>query len=335
MKKLSLCLLVVVMTILSSQALSDQKLLERQNVQQFVDDMVKNHGFKRKEVESWLKEATFQPQIIKAMNTPYEKKNWDVYSSIFLTDDRVQKGVAFWAQNEKTLAAAQKKYHVPASIIVSIIGVETLYGQRQGNYRVLDALTTLAFDYPKRSPFFTKELREFFLLSKELGVSPEQFKGSYAGAIGAPQFMPSSYRFYAVDFTGNGQRDLMKDNRDVIGSVANYIHRHGWNMSEPVAEPALIKGDGIKHIETNTKKANYTLQKLSKAGVKSVGGQQSMPHQAGLIELATKSGAAYWIAFPNFYVITRYNTSPQYALVVYLLSNQLQASWEKSQQHKA
>lgn len=334
MKKLGVMMMTVVLALFSFQAMADAELLKKKNVQKFVNDMVKNHGFKREKVESWLIEAKFQPQIIRSMNKPYEKKSWDVYQSIFLTKDRVQKGVAYWAENEKALMAAQKKYNVPASLIVSIIGVETLYGQRQGNYRVLDALTTLAFDYPKRAKFFTKELREFFLLSKELGVSPTQFKGSYAGAIGTPQFMPSSYRFYAVDFTGNGKRDLIKDHRDVIGSVANYIHKHGWRMNEAVAEPASVNGKGIEKIKTNTRQATYTLNKLSEAGIKPVKSEKNSPKKAGLIELITKKGEAYWIAFPNFYVITRYNTSPQYALVVYLLSQQLQADWNLSQKNK-
>ncbi len=311
---------------------ADAALVKRPAVKQFINQMVEKYGFTQKQVTQWLEEAQFQPKIIEAMNRPYEKKSWDVYQALFLTPERVKKGVAFWKANQKTLQRAYQKYGVPPQIIVAIIGVETLYGERQGNHRVLDALTTLAFDYPKRSKFFTKELREYLILCRELGISPTELKGSYAGAIGTPQFMPSSYRFYAVDFTGNGKRDLVNDNQDVIGSIANYFHRHGWKDKEAVAEPATVKGKGYKGIKVNAKRAEYSLQNLLNAGVVPSHKLVKPPKKMGLIELDTKSGEGFWVAYPNFYVITRYNTSPQYALVVYLLSQQLQNQWASANQ---
>ncbi|WP_133129485.1 lytic murein transglycosylase B [Legionella yabuuchiae] len=320
-------LIVIGLLIVSYSAQADEALVKRKEVQQFINSMVKQDGFNRQQLVTWLKEAQFQPQIIESMNRPYEKKSWDVYKALFLTPERVRKGIAFWQANQKALEQAEQKFGVPPHIIVAIIGVETLYGERQGNYRVLDALTTLAFNYPKRAPFFKKELKEYLILCKEQGVSPTEFKGSYAGAIGKPQFMPSSYRYYAVDFTGNGKRDLINDDQDVIGSVANYFHKHGWKLNDQVAEPAKIEGSGYKGIRTNSRTADYDLNKLISVGIKPEHSFSNNPKKAGLIELNTDEGEVFWVAYPNFYVITRYNTSPQYALVVYLLSQQLKHYW--------
>ncbi|RUR11732.1 lytic murein transglycosylase B [Legionella septentrionalis] len=310
-----------------SIAHADESLLKRKDVQRFVSDMVRHHGFDKRQLLAILREAQYQPQIIESMNKPFEKKTWDVYKALFLTEERVQKGIEFWRMNQAALEKAQKRFGVPAHIIVAIIGVETLYGERQGNYRVLDALSTLAFYYPKRAEFFTKELKEYLLLCREQRVSVTEYKGSYAGAIGKPQFMPSSYRFYAVDFTGNGKRDLVNDDRDVIGSVANYFHKHGWIMNEGVAEPAIVNGSSYKQIQSNARKAEYDYSRIVAAGITPVVQAANHPHKVGLIELTTPEGQEFWLAYPNFYVITRYNTSPQYALVVYLLSQQLQRQW--------
>lgn len=306
---------------------ADDALVRRKDVQAFMQQMVRQHHFDRKQLTAILKEAVYQPQIIESMDKPFEKKTWDVYRDLFLTPERVQAGIAFWQQNQKALARAQKEYGVPAHVIVAIIGVETLYGKHQGNYRVLDALTTLAFHYPKRADFFRKELGEYLLLCREQGVAANQYLGSYAGAMGKPQFMPSSYRFYAVDFTGNGRRDLMNNDDDAIGSVANYFHRHGWKMNGEVAEPALIRGSHYKQFQTNTKTPNYAYHRLLAAGVKPSSSPMHPPAKAGLIELTTPTGPEFWLAYPNFYVITHYNTSPQYALVVYLFSQQLHNKW--------
>ena len=302
---------------------ADAALLKRQDVQAFIKTMVDQHGFKRDELTNALREAQYQPKIIESMDRPYEKKTWDVYKSLFLTPERVQAGLNFWSENKATLARAEKVFGVPAPVIVAIIGVETLYGKHQGTYRVLDALTTLAFNYPKRAEFFTKELREYLLLCRDHHGSPTQYMGSYAGAMGKPQFMPSSYRFYAVDFSGNQRPNLMSNDEDVIGSVANYFHQHGWKMHEEVVQPAYVRGSRYKTLAMNSKFADYEYQRLLKAGVRPAKRDSNHPQKAGVIELMTNVGQEYWFAYPNFYVITRYNTSPQYALVVYLLSQQL------------
>ncbi len=312
-------------------AYSDTALLQRKDVQLFVDDMVAHHHFDKKQLIADLSEAKSQPQIIQSMDKPYEKKTWDVYKALFLTPARLQAGLDFWRANQKELEIAQKKFGVPAEVIVAIIGVETLYGKNQGNYRVLDALTTLAFDYPKRSEYFTKELKEYLLLCREHGVPVTYYKGSYAGAMGKPQFMPSSYRFYAVNFAGRGRVDLINDDKDVISSVANYFHQHGWVMNDMVAQPAIVRGARYRHLTTNNKFPDYSFKHLIASGIRPSSMIAHHPAKAGIIELMTHQGEEYWVAYPNFYVITRYNTSPQYALVVYLLSQQLGRQWASLQ----
>lgn len=303
----------------------DAALLKRPEVQSFITSMVRQHQFDRKQLTAILTEAKFQPKIIEAMDRPYEKKDWDIYQALFLTNDRLNRGIEFWKANKNALAKAEKEYGVPASLIVAIVGVETYYGKNQGDYRVLDALTTLAFDYPKRAPFFSKELAEYLLLCREQKVSATHYLGSYAGAIGKPQFMPSSYRAYAVDFEGVGRADLRSKDADVISSVANYMHRHGWAYNQPVTEPVSVSSLETKNLVMNSKFPNYLSSQLLKTGVSPLNTTMipSKPSKAGVIELNTAKGEEYWMAYPNFYVITHYNTSPQYALVVHLLSQQL------------
>ncbi len=314
---------------------ADAALLEKKPAQVFIQDMVERYGFKRNEVKEALREAKFQPRIIELMNQPYEKKTWDVYRAIFLTSERLDGGIKFWKDNQESLARAEKEFGVPASMIVAILGVETRYGEKQGTYRVLDALTTLAFYYPKRSAYFKRELKEYLLLCKEQKAPVTQYVGSYAGAIGQPQFMPSSYRMYAVDFKqagSNSYPDLVRENKDVIASIANYFKRHGWKSGEEVVEPARVKGKGYEALQTNSRRANYAYKKLVKSGVTLAEPVKNLPKKAGLIELQVKNDSnVYWLAYPNFYVIMRYNVSPQYALVVHLLSQQLQSRFEAQQ----
>lgn len=314
----------------SSVSFADPGFVQRKDVQQFIQKMANEHGFQKNELIALMDTVTLQPQIIDSMNRPYEQKNWDEYKQIFLTPQRIQGGIEFWRDNQKSLEKAEKLYDVPANVIVAIIGVETLYGKNQGGYRVLDALSTLAFNYPKRSVFFTKELGEYLLLCREQQVSPGQHLGSYAGAMGKPQFMPSSYRYYAANFDGDPKKDLMNDNNAVIASVANYFHKHGWANNQGVAQPAAIRGNGYKRLNTSFKNAVYSISHLTAMGVKPVTAAENQPGKAGLIKLITQHGQEFWLAYPNFYVITRYNTSPQYALAVYLLSQQLKNQWAQA-----
>lgn len=312
---------------LSFSTYAETAFTQRKDVQAFINKMVKEHHFTAKELTATLKQVKLQPQIIDSMERPYEKKNWDVYRDIFLTQARVSGGLNYWTANRTMLEKAQKKYGVPPEIIIAILGVETLYGERQGDNRVLDALATLAFNYPKRSAYFTHELKEYLLLCREHKVPATQYKGSYAGAIGQPQFMPSSYRNFAVDFHNKGIRDLVNNNDDTIASIANYFKAHGWTTNAGVAQNAKLIGTRYKNLQINPRRANYTYSQLLANGVKPITAAQNHPARAALIELMTSQGKEYWVAYPNFFVITRYNSSPQYALAVYLLSQQLKSQW--------
>ena len=318
---------LTLLCLLSFSTYSNTAFTQRKDVQAFIKNMVKNYHFNAQQLTETMNQVQIQPQIIESMEKPYEKKNWDEYRDIFLTPKRLQGGLDFWTANQKTLEKVEQRYGVPPEIIIAILGVETLYGERQGDDRVLDALATLAFDYPKRAPFFTKELKEYLLLCREHAVPATYYRGSYAGAMGKPQFMPSSYRYYAVDYKNKGKRDLIGDNDDSIASIANYLHKHGWKFKEGIAQHATVAKNHSKHIHINPRSANYHYSQLEAAGVKPVTASHNHPNRAGLIELVTKEGNEYWIAYPNFFVITHYNSSPQYALVVYLLAQQLKQQW--------
>ena len=294
------------------------------NRSQFVDKFVSKYQWKKNEVENILNQAKHQQAIIDAMNKPAEGKPWHQYRPIFLTDSRIKGGVEFWNKHQDTLAKAEKQFGVPAQIIVAIIGVETRYGGYTGKYRVLDAISTLAFDYPKRSKFFSSELEQFLLLHKEEDVSITETLGSYAGAMGMPQFISSSYRAYAIDFDGDGKRDLLHSIPDIIGSVANYFAKHGWKTGEAIAEPLpeakLVKSLNTKSLKPSTTVADFYRNHISLFATTN----QEMPVRQ--LELKAKKGKEYWASYWNFYVITRYNHSPLYAMAVFQLSQEIARS---------
>ncbi len=210
----------------------------RADVQAFVDELAREHGFDRKALLRLFAAARYQPKIVAAMQRPLlEPPKWYEYAPSFLSPARIGGGVAWWSAHAGELARAEEAYGVPAEIIVAIVGVETFYGRNTGGYRALDALSTLAFDYPRRAAFFRGELKQFLLLARDLGVPPQTLKGSYAGALGLPQFMPGSYRNFAVDFDHDGRVDLWKDGDDVVGSVGNFLARHDWQRGQPVLLP--------------------------------------------------------------------------------------------------
>lgn len=273
--------------------------------------------------EAWaeriLQAATRKQSILTAISRPAEKtKPWYEYRQIFITDKRIREGVDFANTHAKILEAVSEQTGVPASIIVAIIGVETFYGRITGSYRVIDALSTLAFDYPKRSPFFTKELENFLLLAYESGKDPLSLKGSYAGAMGYGQFMPSSYRAYAKDYDGDGVADIWANPADAIYSVANYLVAHGWQAGEPVIVPAA--GDqAAPSVYDQGLKPTLTVGKLATMGVAPLVATDISMSATPLAFMGAE-GPEYWLGLPNFYVITRYNHSAMYALSVWQLS---------------
>jgi membrane-bound lytic murein transglycosylase B len=288
----------------------------------FVSEMAEQHGFDKAELAKLLAGARYRQKIIDAITRPAEGMSWERYRPIFVTDSRASEGVEFWNRHQRLLEQAQQKYGVPPEIIVAIIGVETRYGRHAGSYPVIDALATLAFGYPRRADFFRRQLEEFLLLSREEKVNPASATGSYAGAMGQPQFIPSSYRSYAVDFDGNGQRDLWNSTADVIGSVAAYFKRHGWRPGERIT--LRVEGAGRQHdrfVEAGMK-PSIKLGELKTAGI---GGDTGLGPErlASLIRLEGREGDEYWLGLDNFYVITRYNHSNLYAMAVYQLSREI------------
>jgi membrane-bound lytic murein transglycosylase B len=290
--------------------------------QAFVEQMVRKHGFDRADLTRLLEDAAFQQGIVDAISRPAESKPWHLYRPIMLTRERIEGGVEFWSANAAALARAEAQYGVPPEVVTAIIGVETKYGRNTGRHRVLDALVTLAFGYPKRAPFFRSELENFLLMAREEGLDARELKGSYAGAMGRAQFMPSSFRNFAVDFDGDGRRDLWTNDTDAIGSVASYLARHGWRRGEPVAFPADGAGpEQRRFVEAGVKPA-YTLGDLTAAGIRAPAGlARGTP--ASLIELETEDGSEFWLGMFNFYVITRYNRSTLYAMAVHQLSQEI------------
>ncbi len=288
---------------------------------QFASETAAAHDVSPDAVAAMLSQAKYQQSIIDAITRPAEGKPWKAYRPIFMTAKRITDGRAFLAEHRDALAKVEADTGVPAELIVAIIGVETSYGRITGSYRVLDALYTLAFFYPKRAPFFRSELAQVFALAKEESLDLPALKGSYAGAMGWGQFMPSSYRAYARDGDGDGKRDLFGSLPDVFASVANYFVAHGWKSGEPVALPAR-RDDGAVEFKPETMEAKFSLLELSEKGYRP---RVAVGHAAPatLLTLDGEHGAEYWITFQNFYVISRYNRSPLYSLAVYQLSQAL------------
>jgi len=295
---------------------------KRKSVKSFIRDMVKTEKFDEKELTQLFKKIKIRGDILKAIKRPAEAKPWHQYRKIFLTRERIQGGVKFWQENEQTLQKAEAEYGVPAEIVVAILGVETKYGNHKGGFHAAEALATLGFGYPRRAKFFKNELKQLLLLSREEEVDPYSIMGSYAGALGEPQFMPSSFRKYAVDYDGDKKRDLINNSVDAIASVANYFKKHGWVTDGPITVPAKVKGGSYKKIVKKGIKPRLTVKKLEKSGIKPQK-EVSDNEKAALIELKLKKGREYWLGLSNFYVITRYNHSQHYAMAVYQLSQEI------------
>ncbi len=298
------------------------------NAKDFAQFMVKKHGFTQDYVEQALAKAEKRESILKAMSRPAEGKDWYEYRPIFLTDKRIKQGAEFWAEHQETLARAEEEFQVPAEVIVAIIGVETYYGRIQGTFPVIDAISTLAFHYPKRGKFFASELEQYFVLAREQGWILDHHKGSYAGAMGMGQFIPSSYRHYAVDFDGDNKINLFNNPVDAIGSVANYFHQHKWKLDEPVAEflPDLDKSIA-KKFRIEKLKPKYTVETLTQAGVKLQSGATDKDN-VGVYPFKQENSVDNWVGYHNFYVITRYNRSSMYAMAVHQLSQEIKQKYQ-------
>jgi membrane-bound lytic murein transglycosylase B len=289
--------------------------------------MVTTHQFDESELNELFQAVEIKEDILKKISSPAESLPWYKYRKIFITEARINNGVKFWQENESALTAVEQLTGIPAEIIIAIIGVETSYGQKTGNYRVIDALSTLAFTYPPRSKFFLSELENFLLLCREEHINPLEPVGSYAGAMGMPQFMPSSFRAYAADFDNDSHRDIWHNKGDVIASVANYFVKHQWQAGQAIAIPVEATGENYKTALTKGLKPDLRLSELESLNLKI---SRSLPLNTKVKLLAfeqepkgQKPGEELWAGLDNFYVITRYNHSPLYAMAVYQLSQSI------------
>jgi len=287
----------------------------------FAEEMANRHGFEQAWVEQQLEAAEHKEEIIAAITRPAEAMPWYRYRKIFMTEERIDGGVEFLEKHHDLLKQAESEYGVPAEIVTAIIGVETKYGKITGSHRVIDALKTLGFGYPKRGDFFRKQLEEFLLMMREEQMDPQQPLGSYAGAIGMPQFIPSSFRAFAIDFDGDGKRNLWDNPADVIGSVANYFAEHDWRQGEPVAFRLGVRLDGIEPGNRRGQKPNLGIDDLrALRATLLLPANLGENEQVALLEFEQPAGNDYWLGLHNFYVITRYNHSNLYAMAVFQLS---------------
>jgi len=314
-------LLAATLSLVATSAGATALDTRRPEVQEFIATMVREDSFDRRKLRKWLRAAQTQPAILQAMSRPAEKaKLWYEYRPIFVNEKRIQEGVDFWTAHRAELDRASAQSGVPAEYLVAILGVETYYGRLTGRYRVLDALATLAFDFPARAKFFQDQLEQFFLLAREESIDPLTATGSYAGAMGAPQFMPSNYRRYAVDADRDGHVDLWGNWADVFASVGNYFKEHGWNPGEPVLSEASIEPDNPETLDGRQLNLSQTVGTLRAQGIRF---DSELPVTAPAVLIAADgSDRIHWrVGYENFYVITRYNHSALYAMAVYDLAS--------------
>ena len=291
----------------------------------FVDAFCERHGAARSEIADILSAARVQPTIVRAMSVPSTSRPWYQYAPVYLNAERIAGGVRFWGQHAAVLAQAAERFAMDEAHIVATIGVETQYGRVTGTFRVLDALYTLAFEYPRRAAFFREELEQFLLLVREGQLDWRTVRGSYAGAMGIPQFLPSSLKRYGVDFDEDGRIDFWRSPADAVGSVANYYRAFGWQNGQPVVMRAAVAGDGYRALVDAGIKPHLPADALARHGVAAAG---ALPAdvQVALIELQAEDGPEHWIVLDNFYVITRYNRSTHYAMSLHRLAEAIRTA---------
>jgi len=310
--------------LLFSPAASSLQTSEYSQLGSMFNEVASKTNYTVDDLEALFREVSLKPRIIEIMDKPAEAMPWYRYRKIFLTEQNISKGAEYWIEHADVLARAEKEYGVPPEIIVATLGVETRFGTNTGGFRVIDALSTLGLEYPRRSKYFSKELKNFLLLTDEQELDPLAVTGSYAGAIGLPQFMPSSYRAYAVDFSGDGHSDLVNSVEDAIGSIANYYSEHGWKTGQPVSWSTTGVRSTANKLVVKKRKTDRALKDLLQRGFTMK--QQVDPMiRAGLIKLEGEEGPEYRVVFDNFFVITRYNTSKLYATAVQLLGEEIKS----------
>lgn len=305
-----------------SPASGAQALDSTVEIEPFVARMAQTHGVPEDRTRALLSDARVLDSVLEAVQRPAERKPWYAYRKIFITEKRIARGADFWREHAQSLTLAADRFGVPPEIIVAVIGVESFYGVHRGRIRVLDALATLGFRYARRSEFFLSELEAFVLLSDEERLDARRVKGSYAGAMGIAQFISSSYRHYAIDFDGDGSRDLMQSPEDAIGSIANYLSEHGWRPGAAIAVPAEVDGNAFRSVVEQGMKPHASLASIRAKGVR-FATYAAEEELGALLEFETRNGNEYWVGLTNFYVITRYNHSRLYALAVFQLAQRI------------
>ena len=288
-------------------------------VKSFIQEMAHKHGFDPDALNRQFGQTQPQRKILDAIARPAEAKPWHAYRQLFLTETRIQDGARFWSQYAPMLQQASARYGVPPEYLVAILGVETSYGRNTGSYRVMDALATLGFFHPRRGAFFRSELENFLLLCREERIDPLSPKGSYAGAMGLPQFMPSSFRRFAADLDGDAKRDIWTNPGDAVASVASYFAAHGWQNGAPVAFPAQVKGAAWRSLLDSEPKPDHSAAEARQKGV-TTPATLAGDTPVKLLQMDELDGPGHWLTLQNFYVITRYNHSPLYAMAVHELA---------------
>lgn len=297
----------------------------RPEIRDFIVQMADRHQFNKDELEKIFSRTDFRPDVLKLISAPASAIAWDEYRKRFVNMQRIRGGVNFWNKYASELEQAKKIYGVPEEIIIAIIGIETAYGSAMGGHRVMDALTTLAFDFPRRADYFREELEQYLLLAREQKFDLLSIKGSYAGAIGIPQFMPGSYRRYAVDFNHDGKIDLSGSAADAIGSVGNYLQQHGWGADKPIAVRARIRSKNFQEFLDAGVEPLHSVRELHEAGIVPLDSIADDTLSA-LLELNSHGNRQFWLGFRNFYVITRYNRSTFYAMSVFELARAIRTA---------
>jgi len=314
----------------SAPAQAPDRVALKPEVEIFIERMRSEHGFDAEGLRAAFAQLKPNEAVIKAFTAPATAKPWHEFRALFLTPARIDGGAAFWRDNAELLARARAVYGVPEEIVIAILGVESLYGQRTGSFRIIESLYTLGFEGPRRNEFFRSELEQFLLLSRENGIDMLETKGSFAGAMGMPQFIASSYRSYAVDFDGDGRIDLWNNAADVIGSVANYLRRFGWAAEQRVAVPARLTVNDVQHLIDLGVKPHLTISEMRMRGIDPL---EDLPSDqlAGVFALEIPQGLEHWLSLNNFYVITRYNNSRKYAMAVHQLAVALAEARKQAQ----
>ncbi|WP_410497992.1 lytic murein transglycosylase B [Chitinibacter sp. S2-10] len=319
----------LLLTTLSATALADEALINREDVQQYINKTAIENGFTPEEIAGWLLDAQAKPNIIGILDKPSTSRPWHEFEANFVNKTRINNGATFWRENAILIGDISRKYQVAPEVLLAILGAETNYGRYTGTFRIVDALSTIAFNYPRRAEYFQGELTQLFLLAREEKQDPMSFKGSYAGAMGWPQFMPSSFRKWAQDWDKDGKHDIWTNPGDAMASVANYLNQHGWQDGGDTYTVVNFNGSA-KSLLDDKFNLHYTVNELIAKGVAPI--SEINPRQkAVLFALETEPDfTQYFLGFNNFYVITRYNKSTLYATAVLKLAEEIKNAYVKN-----